>query len=167
MDLWFIPATGLPMDGQPFSHVLARGWRRQIWRKIFLLHRWTGLKDSCLSPSAQRWNEKCKHHYHFQKTAITSFFSGNVDQSRETSPRKDRWSFQLFWQIISVPLLSAWAAVVDVSFIVSIFWHNLGTQSVSALQLLTCNRSGTITWSEVMTADEHDVTAVTFWDANL
>ena len=106
------------MDRQPLSHVLAQGWRRQIWRKIFLLCRWWGLKDSCLSPSAQRWNGKCKHHYHFQKTAITSFFSGNVDQSRETSPRKDRWSFQLFWQIISVPLLSAWAAVVDVSFIV-------------------------------------------------
>ena len=53
---------------------------QRIWRKLCLCL-WSGLIDSCLSHSAKGLNGKCKHHYHFQQTAITSLFFGNVDQS--------------------------------------------------------------------------------------
>lgn len=78
--------------------------------------------------------------------------------------RRDKWSFQLFWQIIHTRLESARAAVVVISCIVShyiVFWHKRGTESVLALQLPMCVDLERCYHDHiVMTADKCDVTAV-------
>lgn len=71
--------------------------------------------DNCLGLSEQGSNGNCKHHYHFQKTAITSPFLRNVDHS--VSPNKDQTndpfncfdrshththtSWQLLWPLVT------------------------------------------------------------------
>ena len=49
------------------------------WGEIRLCLR-SRIMDSCLSHSAKGLDGKCKHHYHFQKTAITTLSLGNVDK---------------------------------------------------------------------------------------
>lgn len=115
-----------------------------------------------LSPSFTAGHEwKCKHHYHFQTTAITTLFFGNVDQSScQAETRQMIFSNVLTDYIhatLKCPGSCCWYyytlfQTFDTSEELNVclcynYWRSL---------ILGC----AITWREQMTAGKCDVTAV-------